>query len=110
MANDVSAIKPELDKLTQIIVDTVPVEQVYLFGSYAYGTPNEYSDYDFYVVLKDTVTIREVEAMSAIDLATFRVRTKPLDVLALKLNRFLYRKEQPTLERTITREGIKLYG
>jgi hypothetical protein len=48
--------------------------------------------------------------MSAIDLATFRVRTKPLDVLALKLNRFLYRKEQPTLERTITREGIKLYG
>jgi predicted nucleotidyltransferase len=110
MANDVSAIKSELDKLTQIIIDTVPVEQIYLFGSYAYGTPNEDSDYDFYVVLKDTVSIREIEAMSAIDLATFRVRTKPLDVLALKLNRFLYRKEQPTLERTITREGIKLYG
>jgi predicted nucleotidyltransferase len=60
MANDISAIKPELDNLTQIIVNTVPVEQVYLFGSYAYGTPNEDSDYDFYVVLKDTVPLREI--------------------------------------------------
>jgi predicted nucleotidyltransferase len=110
MANDISAIKPELDRLTKIIVDTVPVEQVYLFGSYAYGTPDKDSDYDFYVVLKDTSPLREIEAMSAIDLATFRVRTKPLDILALKLNRFLFRKEQPTLERTIFREGIKLYG
>ncbi|MDR3325010.1 MAG: nucleotidyltransferase domain-containing protein [Spirochaetaceae bacterium] len=107
MANDISAIKPELDALTQIIVDTVPVEQIYLFGSYAYGTPNEDSDYDFYVVVKDAVSIREIEAMSAIDLATFRVRTKPVDVLALTLNRFLYRKEQPTLERTIARGARK---
>jgi predicted nucleotidyltransferase len=110
MSNDISAIKPELDKLTKIIVDTVPVEQVYLFGSYAYGMPNKDSDYDLYVVLKDTVSIREVEAMSAINLATFKVRSKPVDVLALKLDRFLYRTEQPTLERTIVREGIKLYG
>ena len=28
-------------------------EKIFLFGSYAYGTPNKDSDYDFYVVLKD---------------------------------------------------------
>jgi predicted nucleotidyltransferase len=108
MANDISFIQPELDELTKIIVDTVPVEQVYLFGSYAYGTPDKDSDYDFYVVLKDNIPMREVEAMSAIDLATFKVRSRPIDVVALKLTRFLYRSEQPTLERTIAREGIKL--
>jgi len=28
-------------------------EKIVLFGSYAYGTPREDSDYDFFVVLKD---------------------------------------------------------
>lgn len=27
-----------------------PVEQIYLFGSYAYGKPNKYSDIDFAIV------------------------------------------------------------
>jgi predicted nucleotidyltransferase len=30
-------------------------EKIYLFGSWAYGTPREGSDYDFFVVLKDGV-------------------------------------------------------
>jgi predicted nucleotidyltransferase len=33
------AVQDEIDKLTRIIVDTVPVEKIYLFGSYAYGPP-----------------------------------------------------------------------
>jgi predicted nucleotidyltransferase len=44
MPNNIEAIKAELDTLTKIIVETVPVEQVYLFGSYAYGTPHKDSD------------------------------------------------------------------
>jgi predicted nucleotidyltransferase len=28
-------------------------EKIILFGSYAYGIPNEKSDYDFFVILKD---------------------------------------------------------
>ncbi|MDR0610151.1 MAG: nucleotidyltransferase domain-containing protein, partial [Planctomycetaceae bacterium] len=46
--NDITAIKDELDILTRIIVETVPVEQIYLFGSYAYGTPHKDSDLDLY--------------------------------------------------------------
>jgi predicted nucleotidyltransferase len=110
MKNDITAIKPELDMLTKIIVDTVPVEQIYLFGSYAYGTPHKDSDFDLYVVLKDDAPMRELDAMDAMDLAIGFKRTKPLDILALKLNRFLDRKTGPTMERTIAREGIKLYG
>jgi predicted nucleotidyltransferase len=110
MQNDITAIKAELDKLTKIIVNTVPVEQVYLFGSYAYGTPHKDSDYDLYVVLKDNVPMRELDAMDAMSLAIANAKTKSTDLLALKLNRFLDRKTGPTLERTIVREGIKLYG
>jgi predicted nucleotidyltransferase len=32
------AIQSELETLTTIIANAVPVEQIYLFGSYAYGT------------------------------------------------------------------------
>jgi predicted nucleotidyltransferase len=37
MPNNIDAFRAELDTLTKSIVETVPVEQVYLFGSYAYG-------------------------------------------------------------------------
>jgi predicted nucleotidyltransferase len=39
--NNIDSSRNELDTLTRIIVDTVPVEQIYLFGSYAYGTPRK---------------------------------------------------------------------
>jgi predicted nucleotidyltransferase len=108
--NDISAIKDELEILTRIIVETVPVEQIYLFGSYAYGTPHKDSDLDLYVVLKDDAPMREVEAMDAIYIASYKKKTMPLDLLILKKNRFLDRKNAPTLERKIAREGIRIYG
>jgi predicted nucleotidyltransferase len=110
MQNDITAIKPELDALTKIIVNTVPVEQIYLVGSYAYGTPHKDSDYDLYIVLKDDAQIRDIDAMIAIGMAISDVKTKATDLLAIKLNRFLDRKTGSTMERTIAREGIKLYG
>ena len=46
-------ITSEIEKIRDIIVNTIPLEKLYLFGSYAYGTPNEDSDYDFYAVIPD---------------------------------------------------------
>jgi predicted nucleotidyltransferase len=57
-----SALQTELDTLTGIIINTVPVERIYLFGSYAYGTPHKDSDLDLYVVLKDDVQMRMIDA------------------------------------------------
>jgi len=103
-------IKKELNALVGTIIKVVPTAQIYLFGSYAYGTPNKNSDIDLYVVLKDDTPMRELEAIDAIGLAIFDKRTKPVDVLALKSSKFLYRKENPTLERKVATEGIKIYG
>ncbi|GAB6273193.1 MAG: hypothetical protein STSR0004_00560 [Peptococcaceae bacterium] len=46
-------IRDELKILKDIIVDTVPVEQIFLFGSYANGTPHANSDLDIYVVMPE---------------------------------------------------------
>jgi predicted nucleotidyltransferase len=110
MSNNIDDVRAELDALTKVIVETVPVEQVYLFGSYAYGTPHKDSDLDLYVVFKDDLPMREIDALIAAGIAMDPVQTMPVDLLGLKLNRFLDRKTDATLERKIAREGVKLYG
>ena len=77
MQNDISGIKQELDAITKIIAETVPVESIYLFGSHAYGTPDKDSDLDLYVVFKDDLPIRELEAIFAIRAAIAPVRRMP---------------------------------
>jgi predicted nucleotidyltransferase len=41
LQNRVTAIHTDLAAITQAIAERVPVEEIYLFGSYAYGTPGE---------------------------------------------------------------------
>jgi len=108
--NDISGIKQELEEITKVITETVPVESIYLFGSYAYGTPREDSDFDLYIVFKDEMDMRELDAIRSVRFAMNSIKTKPIDFLGLKKNRFLDRKIYATLERKIDREGVKLYG
>jgi predicted nucleotidyltransferase len=103
-------IKDELEIIKNIIVQTVPVEQIYLFGSYAYGTPGENSDLDIYVVLKDDAPYRELEVMDMIGLALYKKKSHPLDLLVLKKARFDDRQGAVTLEHEVFNKGIKLYG
>jgi predicted nucleotidyltransferase len=110
MVKNINDVRAELDALTKVIVETVPVEQIYLFGSYAYGTPHKDSDLDLYLVFKDDLPMREMEALLAAGTAIDPIQTMPVDLLGLKLNRFLDRKTDATLERKIAREGVKLYG
>ena len=108
--NDISGIRQELDEITKIITETVPVETIYLFGSYAYGTPNKDSDLDLYIVFKDDMDMRIIEAIHSIRFAMASMRTKPIDFIGLKQSRFHDKKIYATIERKIAREGIKFYG
>jgi predicted nucleotidyltransferase len=103
-------VKNELDTLKEIIINTVPVEEIYLFGSNANGVPGKDSDLDLYVVLNDNVQMRLIDAITRIRLAIGRKKTMPVDILANTLSRYRERAEWPTIERTISREGIKIYG
>ncbi len=103
-------IQDELNILKDIIVNTVPVELIFLFGSYANGTPDADSDLDIYVVMPENTDIREIDAMKLIHKAIRDKKTMPVDVVVSKKNKFNQRKSTPTLERQIVQEGVVLYG
>jgi len=104
------AIQAELDKLKELIINAIPVEQIYLFGSYAYGTPHKYSDLDLYVVLKDGLPMRDLDAGLQIRMAIARKKSMPVDIIAKNKQDFLNRMNGMTLERIVTRDGIRIYG
>jgi len=100
------------DEITQIknaIIEALPIDKLYLFGSYAYGTPNEDSDYDFYILLPYggikpiDARIKARRSLSGIK------RKKDTDILADYSDRFEERRKYNTLERKIANEGVVLY-
>ena len=105
-----AAIQAELDKLKELIINAMPVEQIYLFGSYAYGTPHKDSDLDLYVVLKDDIPLRDLDAGLQIRLAIDRKKSMPVDIIARKKSYFVNRLDDITLERIVNRDGIRIYG
>ena len=105
-----AAVQAELDKLKDLIINAMPVEQIYLFGSYARGTPRKDSDLDLYVVLKDDNPMRDLDAGLQISMAIARKKSMPVDIIAKKKKDFLSRLNDFTLERVVNREGIRIYG
>ena len=105
-----AAVKAELDKLTELIVNAIPVEQIYLFGSYAYGTPHKDSDLDLYVVLKDGLPMRDLDAGLQISMTIAQIKSMPVDIIAKNKKEFMDRMQNITLERIVNRDGIKIYG
>jgi len=100
----------EIQQITELIKQTVPVERIYLFGSHAYGEPHEHSDYDFFVVLPDgSMRPLEAERMIYRAIAHSPLRT-PADVLSMYNARFEQRNKLNTLERKVVRDGRLLYG
>ena len=102
-------VNREIMNMSDAIRQAVPAERIYLFGSYAYGTPGKDSDYDFYVVIPDG-SLRPLEAIQRArrSLASLNRKT-PVDILADYLSRFEDRKEFNTLEKKVHREGVLLY-
>ena len=103
-------VQAELDLLKDLIINAVPVEQIYLFGSYAYGTPHKDSDLDLYVVLKDNLPMRDLDAGLQIRFAIARKKSMPVDIIAKNKRDFTSRLDDITLERKVTRDGIRIYG
>jgi predicted nucleotidyltransferase len=103
-------VQEQIDLIRDIILDALPVEKIYLFGSYAYGVPNSDSDLDFYGVIKDDVPYKEIDAEDITRRAFFGKTSMPTDVLVIKKSRFDYRLSATTLEREVANKGVLLYG
>jgi predicted nucleotidyltransferase len=103
-------INEDIIRIKDSILNTVgdDCEKIILFGSYAYGTPREDSDYDFYVVLKDGAE-HPILVMQKIYEFMCDTHFTPVDVLADYKSQFVWRSSQPTIERTILNTGVVLY-
>jgi predicted nucleotidyltransferase len=111
LQNDLSKIKKELDAITRSIVENIPVEEIYLFGSFAYGMPGKDSDIDLYLVFKDDMQIREYEALATARKVMFGIQKRSIDLLGQKKQKFLYRSTGfATIEKEVLQKGVKLYG
>ncbi|MCL2194918.1 MAG: nucleotidyltransferase domain-containing protein [Oscillospiraceae bacterium] len=101
-------INDEIKAIAEAIKDAVPAEQIYLFGSYAYGQPHENSDYDFFVVVPDNM--RVIDAVHHSYRAVPRPLNKPIDILANTVSRFHERKTWiATIEKNVAQKGVLLY-
>ena len=105
------AIEKELEIIKRSILETVPAEAIYLFGSYAYGTPREDSDLDIFVVIPDSVEERPLDVGAKILCKLYETRKPglPVDVLVNPSSMFAHRKNGPTLQWEIAKKGVRLY-
>ncbi|MBM3713309.1 MAG: nucleotidyltransferase domain-containing protein [Actinobacteria bacterium] len=103
-------IRDELDILKKIIIKTIPVGRIFLFGSYAGGKPDVDSDLDIYIIMSDRAKIKEIDAIRLIRKAIRGKKTIPVDIPVSKEKKFNQRKASNTMEHQIERNGILLYG
>jgi len=102
-------IQSQIDLIKDSVLRVVPAEAIYLFGSYAYGTPGDESDLDIYVVVPDD-TVNLAEHYADIRGLLCEKKSVPLDLLIGRSSVFNRRKSAPTLERVIAEKGTVLYG
>jgi predicted nucleotidyltransferase len=102
-------VQNQIDLIRDSVLQIVPAEAIYLFGSYAYGTPVDDSDLDIYVVVPDD-TVDLTERYADIRGLICEKKTVSLDLLITRSSVFNRRKNAPTLERVIAEKGTVLYG
>ena len=101
-------MNPEITLIRDLIVNAIAVEKIFLFGSHAYGKPNDGSDYDIYMVIPND-GLRPIDAIGKAHLAMRGTGVKPVDFLAGTVEVFERRSKQSTLERKIAQKGVVLY-
>jgi len=97
-----------IDAIRESILKYVSAKYIYLFGSYAYGTPTENSDIDIYAVLPDKYeNTTEIYAQIITDLGDKNIFF--IDLLLVPEKVFDSRKNKFILESTVFNKGKILY-
>jgi len=102
-------IQEELATIIQAIASNTKIEEIFLFGSWAYGNPKPDSDMDIYLVIPDSdIDICDLNA--EIRFALYKKLPNPLDLVIAKKSVFERRRNALTLENTIAKQGVRIYG
>jgi len=97
-------------EIIKCFVEKLKPVKIFLFGSFAAGTENKESDFDFYIVVDDNRNVADVstEAYKAIRY----LRKRPVDIVVGTKTRFdKYSNSNDTLyvEGEVARNGKLLY-
>ena len=99
----------EIEIIKQRLIEQVSTICIYLFCSFANGTPHAESDLDFYIVVEDGE--KDLHAIAASAHKAIRdVKQRPVDILVGTKSRFDERKDQFTIENEVFHKGLLLYG
>ena len=106
---DTKSVENIMD-LTECFIRQVNPLKIFLFGSFAKGTYNEDSDFDFYLVVDDKRSIRDtlVKAYQAVS----DTKIRPVDIVVGSATRFETKSNSPhslMIEGEVRRDGILLY-
>ena len=99
----------EINQIKERLISKLSPLKIYLFGSFADGSANEDSDFDFYIIMKDgTENLMDLtaEAYRAIR----AVRSRAVDIIIGTEKRFESRKNRTGLENEVAHKGVLLYG
>ena len=102
------SLAEKIEDIKESILKFVPARYIYLFGSYAYGTPSDQSDIDIYIVTPDEINnLTEIYAKIVVDLSYKKIYF--IDLLLNNETIFNKRKIENILEKTIYQKGKILY-
>ena len=98
----------EIEDLKQQFIEQLMPRKIYLFGSFAKGNYAEGSDFDFYIIVDDeTKDLKEVTTKAY--RAIRRIKNRPVDIIVGTESRFESRRQIPSVENEVSREGVLLY-
>ncbi len=105
-----SNINEKIGLLRDKLKKKFAIKQIFLFGSYAYGVPDNESDIDL-CVIADLDNKRKIDFIREIRRELIDLISNPLDILVYSEKEFNERANlTATLERKIQISGMKLYG
>lgn len=98
----------EIEELKKQFVEQLSPVRIYLFGSFAYGTNTENSDFDFYIVMDDTVS--DLAGITANAYKAVRtIKQRPVDIIVGTASQFDERKAWMSVENEVYKRGVLLY-
>jgi predicted nucleotidyltransferase len=112
LLNHLNSFEIDLRRAIDAITDSgIEIDRIYLFGSYAYGEPDECSDMDLFVLLADSEKTRWriIDAIVEFRTRLYKAGVLNMDILVEFESDFSERADLPTLEHTVSTRGVIVY-
>ena len=100
----------EIDELKDSLIESLLPVKIYLFGSFAEGRDTTESDFDFYIVVKDSNEDMLTLTAKAYKSIRFKQR-RAVDIIVNTEHEFATRRcRKSCVEYEVSQKGVLLYG